>query len=195
MRCRDQAGAAHRPGEGAGWLFPSHQPSRRGAPCPARPCPAPAPRPTGPAFLAGACGFLPAPGARSWLAAGRGARGEREEASAREGRQKGAPWEEFQPLLRARPPRGLGGAGQASGAGDSAGEAGSCGPAGGGAGLRNAQAAHRVPSRPPPQIWPGCSADCDATETGTATQLAGRAPLARPFPHLHCLDWGPGACS
>lgn len=36
---------------------------------PARPGPAPAP-----AFLAGACGFLPAPGARSWLAAGRGPR-------------------------------------------------------------------------------------------------------------------------
>lgn len=45
-----------------------HPPSRRGASV------RPAPRPPGsPAFLAGACGFLPAPGARSWLAAGRGA--------------------------------------------------------------------------------------------------------------------------
>jgi hypothetical protein len=45
-----------------------HPPSRRGAAA------RPAPRPPGsPAFLAGACGFLPAPGARSWLAAGRGA--------------------------------------------------------------------------------------------------------------------------
>lgn len=45
-----------------------HPPSRRGAAA------RPAPRPPGsPAFLAGACGFLPAPGARSWLAARRGA--------------------------------------------------------------------------------------------------------------------------
>lgn len=87
VRRRGPARAAHRPGAGAalgtgkGAGSPSaasHQPSRRGAPGPARPCPAPPPaRPPGPAFLAGACGFLPAPGARSWLAAGRGPRGER----------------------------------------------------------------------------------------------------------------------
>lgn len=45
-----------------------HPPSRRGAA--SRPAPRP---PASPAFLAGACGFLPAPGVRSWLAAGRGA--------------------------------------------------------------------------------------------------------------------------
>lgn len=119
MRCSDQAGAAQGPGEGrrggpgrarAGSFPLTNLPGGAlpARPGPARPCPAPAPRPTGPAFLAGACGFLPAPGARSWLAAGRGARGEREEASAQEGRQEGAPWEEFQPLLRAAPARAEG---------------------------------------------------------------------------------------
>lgn len=64
-----------------------HPPSRRGAAV------RPAPRPPGsPAFLAGACGFLPAPGARSWLAAGRGAGRaghERREGAAAEGDSPG----------------------------------------------------------------------------------------------------------
>lgn len=65
-----------------------HPPSRRGAAA------RPAPRPPGsPAFLAGACGFLPAPGARSWLAAGRGAGRaghERREGAAAEGTVPGS---------------------------------------------------------------------------------------------------------
>lgn len=195
VRRRDRAGAAHGPArgtrEGAGWLFPSHQPSWPGAPClPARPCPAPAPRPPGPAFLAGACGFLPAPGARSWLAAGRGARGEREEASGREGRE-GASWEEFQPLPRARPPRGPGAPGGRL---------------------------VRVIARGRLGLWPGGWRSWSAKRTrppglrGRPARAAGRpaapperplppsSPAARrtpghPLPHLRGPGWGPGVCS
>lgn len=134
---------------GRGPLSPSHQPSRRGAPCPARPGPAlpsAAPRPPGPAFLAGACGFLPAPGARSWLAAGRGARGEREGAGAREGRRPGA-----RPGAGESSPQRAGaqGAGRASGvAGSAGGEAGGGRARSGrawGTGWRRARAVPRAP--------------------------------------------------
>lgn len=66
----------------------SHPPWRRGAA--ARPAPSP---PGSPAFLAGACGFLPAPGARSGLAAERGAGlagHERQEGVAAEGTVPGS---------------------------------------------------------------------------------------------------------
>lgn len=149
-------------------------PAGRSLPCPARPCPAPAPRPPGPAFLAGACGFLPAPGARSWLAAGRGARGEREEAGAREGRREGAPaWEEFQPLPRGSAPVRTRGA----------------------RGRRLAQmiapgrlgpAAHRTPFQPPRPTGLRGSAACSAARaTGTPKSPATHrkpapSPPARP---------------
>lgn len=79
MRCSDQAGAARGAGEGAGWLVPSHQPSRRGAPCPARPGPAlpsARPPPDRPGIPCGGMWLLAGPGGTQ-LAGGRegGARG------------------------------------------------------------------------------------------------------------------------
>lgn len=64
-------------GPGRAWLALRRSPAfAGGALPPARPLPGAAPRPpAGPGILAGACGFLPAPGARSWLAAGRGRAG------------------------------------------------------------------------------------------------------------------------
>lgn len=87
VRHGDQAGAAHgsdagatrAAGEGAGWLFPCHQPSRRGAPCPARPSPAlpsARPPPARPGIPCGGMWLLAGPGGTQ-LAGGRegGARG------------------------------------------------------------------------------------------------------------------------
>lgn len=162
VKCRGQATAAHRPSAGAARragearaalsLSPTF-PAGSSLPCLARPCPVPAPRPPGPAFLAGACGFLPAPGARSWLAAGRGTRREPVKASAREGRREGAPpGRNSSPSRGARPPRGPGAPGGHLVWGDSAEAVGPSGPGGIGAGERGEQVCNmreRPTARPP----------------------------------------------
>lgn len=172
VRRRGPARAAHRPGAGAalgtgkGAGSPSaasHQPSRRGAPGPARPCPAPPPaRPPGPAFLAGACGFLPAPGARSWLAAGRGARGER--APGRGPPAGGG----LQPLPRGSAPTRAGGR-----------RAGRLGRTRAPRSLRPvARPGPPRPQAPQPARHGVRRGQSDAADT----QVASHAPQARPFP-------------
>lgn len=107
---------------------------------------------------------MPAPGARSWLAAGRGARGEREEAGAREGPPRHSPpGRDSSPSRGARPPRGLGGARRG---------------VWGGRERLVARRGSPHPQPPQPTLHGLRRGQSDAADT----QVASHAPQARPFP-------------